>query len=497
MPDTLKLADVDRERSKRLAQRMHVKQDEITIVRKGYEVKAEEANDAERTIVARVSTADRDRDGEIVEPKGIELKDYRANPVLMWAHNYGQPAIGKALWSQTDDKGLVCKFQFAPTQFADEIYQLYKGGYQRAFSIGFIPVEFDQQTKTHKKISLLEVSAVPVPANQSALVMEAYAKGIVKSEKLMKDLEIDIAPDHEPPASAEFVQTEGKTITNVPDDEPFTAVNLAAVTEPEPPVAKYDISEEDAQYVLRWQEGRILRFDMTKWSRENVEVFARGWAAPVDPPVAKMFDTEQNPSITDIQCAVYMALNPNPAEGQPYASSAWVNDLYPVDYPNGHVVYGKQNEDGSFGMFLVDYTYEKDGVTLGEKPVPVVQAYARRRGGKGAGVTIQVIHTVDFAPFEKAIADLNALIARTEVVDVTDEPDPPALDIEPSPDIEIKIEPDPAITIDEASPDEKALNATLAMIDNYFKSGKFDEMVARKIGDRIDLAIDKARGVVR
>ncbi|MBE3088395.1 MAG: HK97 family phage prohead protease, partial [Chloroflexi bacterium] len=162
MTDTLKYIDVNPDDAKRMAQRMHVKKDDIRLVRKGYEVKAEDANDEDRTIVARVSTSDRDRDDEIVEPKGIELKDFQKNPVLLWAHSYSTPAIGKALWSKTDEKGLICKFQFAPTQFASEIYELYKGGYQRAFSIGFIPVEYDQKTKTHNKISLLEVSAVPV-----------------------------------------------------------------------------------------------------------------------------------------------------------------------------------------------------------------------------------------------------------------------------------------------------------------------------------------------
>jgi HK97 family phage prohead protease len=293
MPDTLKLADVDRERSKRLAQRMHVKQDEITIVRKGYEVKTEDANDAERTIVARVSTADRDRDGEIVEPKGIEFKDYNANPVLLWAHNYSQPAIGKALWSKTDDKGLVCKFQFAPTQFADEIYQLYKGGYQRAFSIGFIPVEFDQQTKTHKKISLLEVSAVPVPANQSALVMEAYAKGIVKCEGLIKDLEIDVEPEAEPdvvPApEAEAPALQVAPEPEVKSDEPEAPV--AEATAAEPLTLNIDISEFEAK-----MDAIMVKLDAIEALWDEVNKVAP--ATPVPPIVpAPALDVDPSPDI--------------------------------------------------------------------------------------------------------------------------------------------------------------------------------------------------------
>ncbi len=475
MPDTLKLADVDRERSKRLAQRMHVKQDDITIVRKGYEVKAEEANDAERTIVARVSTADRDRDGEIVEPKGIELKDYSANPVLMWAHNYGQPAIGKALWSKTDEKGLICKFQFAPTQFADEIYQLYKGGYQRAFSIGFIPVEFDQQTKTHKKISLLEVSAVPVPANQSALVMEAYAKGIVKSAGLIKDLEIDIAseakaehvvPVNPPTDAAEFVQVgdvkigpPGVTTTNVPDDAPVAVVDLAPAADPE--------------------------------------------------PVAKMFDTEQNPSVADIWAALDTALNPPAMMEKPGAVNVWkcLWDIYPVAYPNGHAVYGQRNADDTANEgFMVDYSFEKGGATIGEKATPVAPAYVRRRGGKVFDAS-RLMVVIQPSPEVKAMLDeLSAKLDKL-MAPIPREPEPPALDIEPSPEIEIEEPAKPAEVI-ELSEVKSTVPGSASEVKSTIPGPAPDpqsDLLAlfksidwkATIHDVVKLEIDKARGIVR
>lgn len=261
--DTLKYNDVNPDDAKKMAQRMHVKKDEIQLCRKGYEVKAEDANDEDRTIVARVSTSDRDRDGEIIEPNGIDVKDYQKNPVLLWAHQYDQPAIGKALWSKTDDKGLVCKFQFAPTQFAEDIYQLYKGGYQKAFSIGFIPMEFDQKTKTHQKTSLLEVSAVPVPANQNALVMEAYQKGLIKSDALKKELGVGDEPEtqaiQEPAVPVEPV-TQVAPVETTTIDAP---VGLRFILEPtkdaEPdapapaPISLWDIISADdlKQFILQ------------------------------------------------------------------------------------------------------------------------------------------------------------------------------------------------------------------------------------------------------
>ena len=193
---TLKYSDIDSERAGKLAQSLHIKKDEIQLVRKFYTVEKSDVVEDERSIVARVSTKDRDRDGEIVEPKGIDVKAYQRNPVLLWSHRYADPPIGKALWTKADDDGMIAKFQFANTQFAEEIYQLYKGGYLNAFSIGFISNEFDTDEKIHKKINLLEVSAVPVPANENAVVIqEAFQKGIFKSAQLQKDLDIVVEPD--------------------------------------------------------------------------------------------------------------------------------------------------------------------------------------------------------------------------------------------------------------------------------------------------------------
>ena len=53
-------------------------------------------NDESRTVTANVSTTAIDHDGDIVSPEGVNLSVYVKNPVVMWAHNYSQPPIGKA-----------------------------------------------------------------------------------------------------------------------------------------------------------------------------------------------------------------------------------------------------------------------------------------------------------------------------------------------------------------------------------------------------------------
>jgi len=195
MTERLKYIDVYPDKLGTWPQKLKKKKDKIELVRKSYVVERGEVDEDARTIIATVSTRDKDREGEVIIPEGIDLSSYEKNPILMWAHRYSDPPIGRSQWQKKSKDGLIMKFEFAKTQLADEIYQLYKDKFLKGFSIGFIPLDFDEENKIHKKIALLEVSAVPVPANQNALIMEAYQKGIITCSGLKEDLEIEIEKD--------------------------------------------------------------------------------------------------------------------------------------------------------------------------------------------------------------------------------------------------------------------------------------------------------------
>ena len=150
-------------------------------------------DEKERTLTAYISTGARDRMDEVLTPAGVDLRAYKKNPVVLWAHNYQQPPIGKALWVKKDGEGIVSKVKFANTEFAQEVFDLYKEGYMRAFSVGFIPKEHEDgdgkksPRRTYTKWEMLEYSAVPVPANPEALTL-AIQKGVLKSDKLKEQL---------------------------------------------------------------------------------------------------------------------------------------------------------------------------------------------------------------------------------------------------------------------------------------------------------------------
>lgn len=139
---------------------------------------------------AVISTRDADRDGDIIEPDGWELENYRKNPVVLFAHDPRLVVGGTDDIRATND-GLVAKFHFnLQTQLGRELNALYAAGDMRAFSVGFMPLEYEEiredgRVKGYRftRQELYEFSAVAIPANPNALVrMEKAAAAIPPNE---------------------------------------------------------------------------------------------------------------------------------------------------------------------------------------------------------------------------------------------------------------------------------------------------------------------------
>jgi|2_EtaG_2_1085320.scaffolds.fasta_scaffold00208_24 HK97 family phage prohead protease len=165
------------------------------------EVKA--VNDEERSIEAWGSKPTLDRDGEIIATNAwTNLKDFKKkNPVLMLSHDYRSLPVGRVVSIKARPEGLWFKAIFAETARGEEVFQLYKQGIMRAFSVGFIPKAFDDREKKDekgnpikyrlfKKAELLEISCVSIPACPDALIAE-IGEGNIK-EKCIVDTVVDI-----------------------------------------------------------------------------------------------------------------------------------------------------------------------------------------------------------------------------------------------------------------------------------------------------------------
>ena len=137
-----------------------------------------------------LSTDEVDRHGDVVAAEGWNLEFYRRNPVLLWAHDYRRPAIGRAVSLWAEPHRLLARMEFAPTAFAQEVAALYRAGFQWGVSVGFRPLEFEERRDAATgaflgirflRQELLEVSAVTVPANRSALRRPGATGGMVGS----------------------------------------------------------------------------------------------------------------------------------------------------------------------------------------------------------------------------------------------------------------------------------------------------------------------------
>ncbi len=149
-------------------------------------IDAKAADGEDRVIAWTVSDEGVDRDGDIIRQAGWDLKNFRKNPVVMWAHQYREPPIGRAtkVWIDKEGKSPRLRMlkQFTSQEenpFGYMIYNLAKSKFLRTASVGFIPREFEPQEEGRglffKKAELLESSVVPIPSNPRAL---DEAKGV-------------------------------------------------------------------------------------------------------------------------------------------------------------------------------------------------------------------------------------------------------------------------------------------------------------------------------
>lgn len=134
-----------------------------------------------RTITAVASTETPDRFGDVVKSSGWQLDNFKKNPTIVWGHDYKQLPIAKATDIAVRNNQLIFTAEFPEEGLnpqADTIFKYFKNGFLKAFSVGFIPLEYERNEfggTTFLKQELLEISAVVVPANQEALAMAVKA----------------------------------------------------------------------------------------------------------------------------------------------------------------------------------------------------------------------------------------------------------------------------------------------------------------------------------
>jgi len=120
-----------------------------------------------------------DRYNEVIDQKGWQLDNFRANPVIPDCHDYSSIAkiLGRAQSVEVKNGQLLNLVEFCiDNPMGNLAYKMALGGFIKSQSVGFIPIEWtrgvnaDQPDRTYTKCELLEISMVVVPANPGATI---------------------------------------------------------------------------------------------------------------------------------------------------------------------------------------------------------------------------------------------------------------------------------------------------------------------------------------
>ena len=169
----------------------------------------------------RASTADIDRHGTIVEPKGIDTSNFSNNPVFMWGHDaYGgdsppemENVLGRVVDFKKSDEAFDIGVEWASHDRAKMAKDLVRAGFLSGVSVGFIPDPEAMTTRAvdgaevpvYTKTELVEVSLVPIPSNPSAIA-------------IMRSLKLPIFSQHSPPdegADSECLRDEARAMLSL------------------------------------------------------------------------------------------------------------------------------------------------------------------------------------------------------------------------------------------------------------------------------------------
>jgi HK97 family phage prohead protease len=211
------------------------------IVVKQTDVVFKKQNEEERSIVAIASVEKVDRDNDLLDLQSLNIKDFKKNGVILWAHDSHLPPIAKATSVKVVDKELKMKIQFPEPEvssFSDTIYKLVKAGYINTLSVAFKPdwnepnTVYDKKRGgyTFKNATLLETSLVNIPSNSGAQIISrslntAVTNGIIDEvEKTdfvetLKEYGIDLSKKETPPVIEVKIDGAGEQNSSGSDNE--------------------------------------------------------------------------------------------------------------------------------------------------------------------------------------------------------------------------------------------------------------------------------------
>ncbi len=192
-----------------------------------------------RRVRVVMTAANEDRDGDIIETKGIDVAQYEANPVVLFNHNPNEP-IATAREITRGDSSMEATIEFPEPGVnpkSDQVHGLIKAGTLNAVSVRLRPtkaIPMDDRApwlgKRYMESELLELSVVSIPANPAAQIIERSTgdlSGLDQIDLAIRNLAAiraskDVAPEADEPTSepVELVEAVPEDVVEEPAAEP-------------------------------------------------------------------------------------------------------------------------------------------------------------------------------------------------------------------------------------------------------------------------------------
>jgi HK97 family phage prohead protease len=148
------------------------------------------------------SNGEPDRNGNVLDPQGWDLAKYKRNPVVLFAHDWHMPPIGKTLSIGVHGHRLKATIQFPSTLLGEQLALLNANDFIRAISVGARPIEWEVRRHPehgypigihcHKQ-ELVELSIVTIPANPETVraslhPLDLSAPALITSSPMTENL---------------------------------------------------------------------------------------------------------------------------------------------------------------------------------------------------------------------------------------------------------------------------------------------------------------------
>jgi len=276
-----------------------------------YLVRAFEGNidsvlEGERAVVARINTSGIDRLKTIIDPLGCDVSHFNKTRSVLWNHGLdpirGTVPIG-AGWAKVRraERDMLGKTTFAKDDFSNQLFDAYKDGTLRGWSIKAGVHEASPPTKEeirsnpaleecetiYRRWDLIEFSATPTPGNSDCLTM-LVSRGLITAPegyvppKLPDDFPCDQEIEDGPEVrTAPYIETDGKTWTiyhangqrcmALPDPEMADECLRLLVSKPE---SKRDYYAAEAAQALA--ETRRMFGDISTEIKEYIDLYRHG-----------------------------------------------------------------------------------------------------------------------------------------------------------------------------------------------------------------------------